>query len=307
MQPDPDRYSWLVLDPKLQPMRSRVGGLLLLVAAPIVGGGGIFVILWLTAYFFDLTHGDTRCIYFGGAFCVLPVMGAGRLLRIGRGLRQEDAIGLLRRDRRAPIIYLRPFFEDQRVLSNEPAGKMIGGGKLLRNFGEVGFWGGLFNLKTRASLETVLSHAFRHVGPFVAIGRPGDFLAPDGAARVYVAHKDWQETVARLVKLARAVVFQPEITEGAMWELNHIANRKSLRQVLVIVPNPSLRPLGYKRVRDVTARELPTPLPLRPPPCDAFMFDEAGVARPLIIGRDPTRELQPFLDQIADKSEGSFS
>ena len=178
-----------------------------------------------------------------------------------------------------------------------PGGETIGGEKTGLQ-GDVGIGAFIFRFKKKATLEVPLARAHRLVGLFFAIGRPPDALAPLGAARLYVSDDDWRSAVAAWVRVASAVVIQPEASEGTWWEVNHVATSVDLRRVLIIVPNPSLRPLGYARIQSLTASVLPTALPVRPQPCDAFMFDHDYKPRPLNIGRDTEEGLKPFLDQI---------
>jgi hypothetical protein len=46
------------------------------------------------------------------------------------------------------------------------------------------------------------------IGPFVAIGRPGERLPQLGAIRLYVADPEWQEMVTRLMSEAALVVLR---------------------------------------------------------------------------------------------------
>ena len=266
------------------------------VAAPILAIAGMGLLAGLSYYLYGLFH-DQRILMYGTITLVFPIVGAAYLGRMALQLRQDDALDLLKRDPRPPIVYMRSFFEDSRLVSNVPAGDSIGGERTVKQ-GEVGLGGLLFRFKKKATLEIQLARALRNVGPFVTIGRPTDVLAPFGAARLYVSNDQWQIAVTGLVRVACAVVLQPEATEGTWWEVNHATTTMNLRRILMIVPDPSLRPLGYARIQSLTAGVLPVPLPVRPPPCDAFMFDKEFKPRPLTIGRNPEQGLRPFLDQL---------
>src|SRR5207253_2243724 len=135
-----------------------------------------------------------------------------------------------------------------------------------------------------ASREGRLARALKPIGPFVAVGAPGDALAPLGAARLYLADEEWQRKVEALVKGAAAIVLVPEATQGARWEVTKVARWVDPRRVLVIVPNPAQRPLGYARIQALTAESLPVPLPRDCAAVDAFMFDAKGRPQAIVFG-----------------------
>jgi hypothetical protein len=297
MESHSEPYSGLTVDPRLQPFRSKAGGTALLILAPILAIAGTAILTGFCLYLYHLYSQDGRFLLFTVLAPIFPVVAAGHLARTGLRLRQEDAVSLLKRDPRRPIVFVRSFVEDSRLVSNVPAGETIGGEKTGLQ-GDVGIGAFIFRFKKKATLEVSLARALRRVGPFVAIGQPADALAPFGAARLYVSNDHWRTAVAAWVRVAGAVVVQPEASEGTWWEVNHVATSVDLRRVLIIVPNPSVRPLGYARIQSLTARVLPTPLPVRTLPCDAFMFDHNYRPRPLNIGRDTEEGLKPFIDQI---------
>ena len=96
----------------------------------------------------------------------------------------------VRSDPRAPVIYLRSFATESGA---------IGG-------------------------EQDLSRVLNEVGPFVAIGDPGDKLPPLGAARFYERHfasegRDWQAFVRELLGRSALVFVVPGTSTGLAWEL----------------------------------------------------------------------------------------
>ena len=190
------------------------------------------------------------------------------------------------RDTRPPVLYLRPFFEDGRMIYDAPVGRRQGG------------VGNGASAKRSASHEREIARVLAGIGPLVAIGKPGDSVAPFGAARVYIGDDAWQQTVLLLIKRAAIVILQPEATQGTWWELNAVASTIDLRRVLLLVPDPTLRPLGYGRIRQLTAQVLPVPLPESNDKCDAFMFDAQRRPVPIVLSSSPERAFQPFLTQV---------
>lgn len=258
-----------------QPIRSPRGGLVLMVAAPLAALAAFLLLLQTVSH--------TGLITLGGLVClVLGSLGYD----IGKRMRLPDGWTVMARDPRPPVVYLRPFAEDDRMNYDAPVGTRRGGVDTAAG------------AKGNASHERAVARALRSVGPLVAIGKPGERVAPFGAARIYVGDDEWRETVMKLLKKAALVVLQPEASEGTWWELNAVAKHVDARRVLMLVPDPTLRPRGYERVRRVTAQVLPVALPESPGKCDAAIFDDD--ARPIAFpfGRDPEKTLEPFITRV---------
>ncbi len=258
-----------------QPIRSKFGGAALMVASPILAILAFWLIVSLTDRF--------SFLLLGGIFVA---MGGSWGFDLGRRMRLADGWTVMQRDLRPPVVYLRPFFEDERQIYDGPVGARHGG------------VGSGASVKRNASHEREIARALHRVGPLVAIGKPGDSVAPLGAARVYVGDDVWQETVLALIKRAAIVILQPEATQGTWWELNAVAATTDWRRVLMLVPDPTLRPLGYGRIRQLTAQVLPMPLPEEIGKCDAFMFNAGGAPVPIALSTAPERALEPFLTQV---------
>jgi hypothetical protein len=212
---------------------------------------------------------------------ILTVVAA--MVTAGRSLMAPAAEEVLEHDKRPPVIYLRPFDEDDRRISQLPVGTRNGGKPVI-------------NLFRPASHEGWLARASKAIGPFVAVGRPGDGLAPLGAARFYLADDEWQQKVDALLRGAAAIVLCPETSTGTRWEVAEVAQLIDHRRVLLVVPNPAVRPLGYARIR--TATQKTWPLPDRSENTDAFMFDDEGGPQPLTLAEKSSETLRAFVDQI---------
>jgi len=217
---------------------------------------------------------------------ILLLVFAFRAGWVGRRMLMPSAEAVLAHDKRPPIVYLRPFDEDARRIDPLPIGRRIGGRPVASQFAGL------------ASHEGQIAHALQQIGPFIAVGAPGDALAPVGAARLYLADDEWQSKVEELVRGAAAIVLLPEISEGTVWEVTKVARWVDPRRVLVIVPNPALRPLGYARIQALTAKTLAVPLPAQCANADAFIFDAAAQPQPIVFGRNARSALLPFVEQI---------
>jgi hypothetical protein len=152
--------------------------------------------------------------YDAGVLFAVALAGAVALLLLGAVLRNagrlvsrqsfEKQVG---RDRRPPILFLRAFKDDQAIL---PRGGLFA--RLLR--AELG----------QRRLDHMLVEEFARFGPVVALGRPGQRIRPFGAARVYVAHDDWQARVTDLAEKAAHIVLVADEGPGVEWEIETMAN-----------------------------------------------------------------------------------
>lgn len=266
--------------PAKQPLRSRPLGIALLFIATLLVGGTAYLAYY--SFNSDASALSHKSDLINGAMLIFAAVWA---LQTGRKLLTKDAKTVLEDDPRRPIVYLRPFDEDSRRTSMQPIGVRIGGKKILL-------------ASKPASWEQKIAGAFDQIGPFVSVGAPGDKLAPLGSARMYLANDEWREQVEMLVRNAAAIVLQPEASEGTRWEVKKVSKWVDPRRVLVLVPNPELRPLGYARIQALTASAFATPLPKDCQRADAFMFDEDGEPQPIVFGRKTTTALRPFVEQL---------
>src|SRR5215471_17028118 len=108
--------------------------------------------------------------------------------------------------------------------------------------------------------ESDLARALRPIGPLIAVGRPGEILPPVGAARLYVDHENWQQTVAELSKLAQLIVLRIGKTEGFSWEWKFVRENCDPQKVLIYLP-PSDSDLYREFASTAGQASLPTSLP----------------------------------------------
>jgi hypothetical protein len=268
--------------PASRPFRSKLGGKSVLVGAALLACAALY---W-GYHVYDIQDFEKLDIkIIGGlvlaALCALP---------FGLKMLTVSAEEVLSRDHRKPVVYLRPFNEDSRRVAMCPIGRRVGGWKIAQSSSPA------------ALSEQRLTGALSHIGPFVAVGAPGDFLAPLGAARLYLADDTWQEEVEALVRGAAAIVLLPETTEGTRWEVTKVARWVDPRRVLVLVPNPVVRPLGYARIKALMAETLPIPLPENCGNVDAFMFDSTWQPQPIVLERRTEKPLRLFVEQVQQLS-----
>ena len=96
------------------------------------------------------------------------------------------------------------------------------------------------------------------LGPFVAVGKPGEPLPELGAARLYVTDDEWQTTVADLMRRASLVILRAGETEGFWWEVQRAVTELRPQQLVFLIPE---RPEAYARFRERAERYLRCQLP----------------------------------------------
>lgn len=131
----------------------------------------------------------------------------------------------VQRDRRPPIVYLRSFKSDAALVTGD---------------------------------EEILARIFSEVGPFVAIGQPGEKLPPLGASRFYVADDDWKAFVTDLLQRCRLAVVVTGSTPGLGWEMTACEALVGPGRVLVAVAKD--KP-AYSAFREATLQQTNWRLP----------------------------------------------
>ncbi len=111
---------------------------------------------------------------------------------LAQRLTVRDAKSALNRDSRLPILYLRCFLD--RYSGNDL-------------------------LAQTESDENLIFPVIKELGPVIAIGQPGESLAPLGAARHYLeGDGDWQKIVTDYLSLSQLIVISPGFSDGLIWE-----------------------------------------------------------------------------------------
>ncbi|MCA1618135.1 MAG: hypothetical protein LC795_02230 [Acidobacteria bacterium] len=137
-----------------------------------------------------------------------------RLVKRGKALRQADALSLLARDRRAPVLYLRPFDDDDLPDLTLPNNGLL----------------------PHPTFEARLHEALAPLGPMVSVGRPGEKVPELGSARLYVADGEWRAAVEFLMGRAAAVVVVFGRSQGVLWEALNALKRMPPERLLFCFP-----------------------------------------------------------------------
>jgi hypothetical protein len=136
-----------------------------------------------------------------------PITLGGFLLLVkSREYFQISADSLLATDRRQPILFLRSFVDDPRMVVRATWDQLV---KI------VDF-----------SVETRLANHFMDFGPFIAVGSPLDKVPVPGAARVKLSDDQWQQWVTERMRACRIIVMYAGVTRWVGWELSEVVAAK---------------------------------------------------------------------------------
>jgi len=153
----------------------------------------------------------------------------------GRQYLAPDANRLLQNDPRPRCVYLRPFNADDADSSLDDAV--------------------LFGV----SEEEQIAAAMNEIGPFVAIGKPGELLPHLGAARVYINNENWREEVVEWLSKAQLVLVRPGFTKSIEWEIAHIVENIHPDRLVILLPWGPWN--GYENFRLTFEKYFPKELP----------------------------------------------
>ena len=164
--------------------------------------------------------------------------------RLWRRSRQHDSLSAdeaMALDPRPPVLYLRSFQDDGVSMFAEastPARRLL---KAL-------------SLPTS---EEYTATILARIGPLIAIGKPDEPLPELGAARLYVAHDQWQRKVTELMQRAALVVVRVGASPGVLWEIEQaLSMLPRQRLVLTVLGGTAVAPELVTRLTPVLGTTL---------------------------------------------------
>ncbi len=151
---------------------------------------------------------------------------------------RANAETLVARDGRAPVIYLRSFRDDDAMVQKSSRFSLNIWRFLWTEYTRSGI-GRLMWHRGKVRLEQAIEDEMQAIGPFIAIGQPGEARPDFGAVRAYFEADDtaWREAVESWMVRAIMIVVVPGHTKGLGWEIERIfAGAHANRLVLVFPP-----------------------------------------------------------------------
>jgi hypothetical protein len=122
-------------------------------------------------------------------------------------------------DSRPPVLLLRSFEDDNRLLSARP--------RLLWFFHAA---------KEASTLEDYVVNCVWKLGPVIAIGKPGENISPLGAARDYVEENQWRDCIRNYLDESAYLISILGLTPGLRWEYEQINARDKQDTLIVVFP-----------------------------------------------------------------------
>ncbi len=235
------------------PKRRWLPGLVISLFGHVVFSFGFLCLAAVPAYIFVLPvsfFADPQLFY---SFVItVPIVVPGvaalpmgaHLVLYGRRMRAKDALTVLSKDPRAPVLYLRSFDDE--------------------DLPDPTFRGGSFrNPFIPQRYEQAIVSVLRRVGPVISIGIPRERRAELGAARLYVDDEHWRPAVQYFVQNSAAIVIVMGRTQSLWWEVDFVLSNAQRERLLFFFPHadePSARRTYWRKYWEILPRVLPRPI-----------------------------------------------
>jgi hypothetical protein len=225
---------------------------------------------------------------------VLPIYLGYLLLRRGRKHSVESGEAELARDARSPVLYLRSFQDEEAERS------------ILYRFRQ-----GLSDKTWLADTtpnngiqeQDALGYIFRKIGPYIALGKPGETLPELGSAKIYAANENWQQKIRHFLATSRLIIFRAGRTEGLKWELQQIVQTVQPVKFVLLLP---AKPHEYASFTQWANGVMPVAFPEAYPDSRIVVFDHAWTPSYVPRGRTLTKSFQPLFTQNGIAIRESF-
>jgi hypothetical protein len=217
---------------------------------------------------------------------IIPIYAAYLLLRRSKKHSVLRGEAVLQNDTRPPVVYLRSFKGEELESSSLYRFKNLASPDKT--------WLAATVPNNSVQEQDALGYVFRKIGPYIALGRPGEELPELGSSKLYASNAEWQETIRRFFDHSKLVVFRAGITDSLKWELAEIVHTLDPRKVLMILP---VREEDYLSFVQWGNSLLPKRLPKDFPSSRLVTFDNSWSPAYLPKGRTLTDSLRPFLEQ----------
>jgi len=171
---------------------------------------------------------------------------AASSLAIARRATAPAADGVMTEDSRRPVLFLRPFSQDEQVFAEAEGILHVPFSSALPFFARY---------RNRTLEQYLAEEIRRQIGPFIALGNPEDFVAPEGAARLYVGDARWKEQFCELSRRAAVILVVVGVSEHPAWELRYLKEAGYVRKLFVLT-KPWLRKRWVASKREARERQM---------------------------------------------------
>ncbi len=193
---------------------------------------------------------------------------------------------VMKKDTRAPVLYLRSFndeVEDRSLTKYFNNASVSSKKDLSLTTPSIGF-----------REQDALSYVFRKVGPYIALGKPGEKIPELGSSKIYVPDEAWQNTIRDFFEKSKLIIFRAGKTEGLKWELRELVQTVKPQKIIMLLPVKDEDYLSFIQWANVI---MPTAFQPEYPSSRMIIFDEKW--RPSCLTQDQTlsKSFSPFLAQ----------
>lgn len=176
------------------------------------------IILVIFGAFILFNFGSSYIWSFLG-FCMFGL--ASQSFSLAKRNRSQSASQRLAADGRAPVLWLRSFVSETKLSSSQIFDRSVS----------------FIPWSREQNWEELLFEPFSTgIGPVIALGNPGDYLPPVGAARSYPDGLTWFEEFASYARRASCILVTPGSTVGLIRELQWIRYNIEARRVFILIP-----------------------------------------------------------------------
>ena len=167
-----------------------------------------------------------------GSLLIFAFPVAGALILFGRRLMQPRAQTDLAQLGVRPTILLRAFSDDNSEIERKSGLSTI----LSFGFERLGF-------DPNIRLEHAIADELWRIGPFYAVGYPGEQLPRLGAAKISLADGQWQGVVQGWIRDCRLIVMIAGRSNWLAWELGQVIGQRAIGKLVILLPpdQPSAR------------------------------------------------------------------
>jgi hypothetical protein len=157
-------------------------------------------------------------------------------------------------DKRAPVLYLRPFYQEGNAFAQGPKSRygnyVTGLQSSLMTLGEYSF-GGANDFSPDPDVSVRFEEYFGRrltasIGPFLALGNPEDYTTPEGAIRSYATDADWKNYLERLARRASCIIAEVSSSENLKWEFEFLRREDLHQKLFVMTPPVALKLRWYE-------------------------------------------------------------
>ena len=216
----------------------------------------------------------------------VPLFIGYLLLRKGKKYSVEGGEVIMKNDNRSPVLYLRSFndeVEDRSMTKYAKSISISNKKDLAVTVPPIGF-----------REQDALGYVFRKVGPYIALGKPGEKIPELGSSKIYVPNESWQTTIRDFFEKSRLIIFRAGKTEGLKWELKELVQSVKPQKIVMILP---VKDEDYFIFIQWANPIMPAALPRDYPSSRMVIFDEKWNPSCLRQGQTLTKSFSPFLEQ----------